>query len=222
MHIILKTGLDAAKKNVVPGIVLQGIALTLVLLYFFCTPVREILLRIPEVKQRIGFLFPLLAAAITGGVIPFIFMVSRRQIAAGERTAQLLFLLVFFSINGLIVSALYDLQAVIFGDQMNTATVIKKVCVDQFIYNPVWGVPYTALAFHWRQCGFSFRVAAKRLSVSFFVKEWSAILLATWVVWIPTVAIVYCLPLALQFPLVSIVGCFWSLLLSALSLKDEK
>ena len=38
-------------------------------------------------------------------------------------------------------------------------------------------------------------------------------LLATWTVWVPLTAIIYSLPLALQFPLFSIALSFWVLLL---------
>jgi hypothetical protein len=39
-------------------------------------------------------------------------------------------------------------------------------------------------------------------------------LLATWAVWIPLMAIIYSLPLALQFPLFSLALTFWVLLLT--------
>jgi hypothetical protein len=44
-----------------------------------------------------------------------------------------------------------------------------------------------------------------------------SIIISIWAVWIPTVSIVYSLPLALQFPLFNIVLCFWSLMLTTLS-----
>jgi len=39
-------------------------------------------------------------------------------------------------------------------------------------------------------------------------------LLATWAVWIPLMAIIYSLPLALQFPLFGLALSFWVLLLT--------
>jgi hypothetical protein len=39
-------------------------------------------------------------------------------------------------------------------------------------------------------------------------------LLATWAVWIPLMAIIYSLPLALQFPLFGLALTFWVLLLT--------
>jgi hypothetical protein len=217
MKTILKNGLAAAKKNIGPGLLLQSFALILVLLYYFHEPTHQFLLRIPEIRQQMGIFFPLLASAFFGGLIPFIFLVARKEIAPGRHLANLLFMLGFWAMNGLIVSYLYEGQAILFGTQVNALTILKKVCVDQFIYNPVWGVPFAVIAMHWKRCDFSFRIAKARFSKTLFTREAISFLLATWTVWIPTVSIVYSLPLALQFPLVSIVGCFWSLLLVTLS-----
>lgn len=221
MHTIFKNGLAAAKKNIGPGLLLQGFALMLVLLYYFHAPTHQWLLKIPEIRQRTGILFPLVVAAIFGGLIPFLFMFVRRDIARGRYTANLLFMLGFWGLNGLIVSFFYEGQAALFGNGTDVFTIIKKVCMDQFVYNPVWGVPWTVSAMYWKHCDFSFRTAKARFSRDQFTRDMISVLLATWAVWIPTVAIMYSLPLALQFPLLSLVSCFWSLLLTALSAKEE-
>ena len=217
MHTIFQKGLDAAKKNAGPGFILQGFALAMVLLYYFHPPTHQLLLKIPEIKQRMGVFFPILAAAFFGGLIPFIFLMTRKEVARGRFLANLLFMLGFWGLNGLIVDCFYKVQASLFGDHPDMVTVIKKVCFDQFVYNPVWAVPWSVSALYWKQCDFSFRTAKARFSKAMFTRDMPAVLLATWTVWIPTVAIVYSLPLALQFPLVCIVSCFWSLMLVALN-----
>lgn len=220
MHLIFKNGLAAARKNAGPGFLLQGFALTLVLLYYFHQPTREILLRIPEFQQRMGPFFPALSTAFFGGLIPFLFMAARKKIPKGQRVSNLLFLLVYWAINGLIIDFLYQLQAILFGDQHDAVTVIKKVCVDQFVFSVFWSAPVATVCMHWRNCGFSFRAARRQFSRSQFTVELPSILISIWAVWIPTISIVYSLPLVLQFPLFSIVLCFWSLLLTTLS--EEK
>jgi hypothetical protein len=221
MQTILKNGLAAAKKNLGQGILLQGFALTLVLLYYFHTPTHQWLLKIPEIRQQTGILFPLVVAAIFGGLIPFIFLVVRRDIVRGRYLANLLFMLGFWGLNGLIVSFFYEGQAALFGNQIDFPTIFKKVCMDQFVYNPVWGVPFSVCAMYWKHCDFSFRTAKARFSRDQFIRDMISVLLATWAVWIPTVAIMYSLPLALQFPLLSLVSCLWSLLLTTLSTPDK-
>lgn len=221
MQTILKNGLAAAKKNIGPGLLLQGFALTLVLLYYFHAPTHQWLLKIPEIRQQMGLFFPLAVAAICGGLIPFLFMVVRRDIVRGRYLANLLFMLGFWGVNGLIVSFFYEGQAALFGNQIDFPTILKKVCMDQFVYNPVWGVPWTLSAMYWKHSDFSFRTAKARFSRAQLTRDMISVLLATWTVWLPTVAIMYSLPLALQFPLVCIVSCLWSLLLTTLSTPDK-
>jgi hypothetical protein len=220
MHIIFKKGLNAAKKNAGPGLLLQGFALTMVLLYYFHAPTHQLLLKIPVIKQRVGIFFPILSTAFFGGLIPFLFMAARKEIPRGQAVSNLLFLLGFWGFNGLNVDFLYKAQAAMFGDHPDVVTVIKKVCFDQFVFSVFWSAPFATMAMHWKHCGFSFRTARKRFSRDILTVELPSILFSIWAVWIPTVAIVYSLPLALQFPLFNIVLCFWSLMLTAVSHRN--
>lgn len=220
MHVIFKTGLAAAKKNIGPGLLLQGFALALVLLYYFHEPTQHILLKIPKIQQQMGVLFPILATALFGGVIPYIFLAARKGISSGRYLSTLLFMIGFWAILGLSVDILYRVQSLLFGDEPNTATIIKKVMVDQFIFCVIWSAPFTTLAMFWKDHNFSAKATKEHLSRKFITIDIPSILIAMWGVWIPTVAIVYSLPFALQFPLFNIVLCFWSLLLTAVNNKD--
>lgn len=217
MHLIFKNGLAAARKNAGPGLLLQGFALVLVVLYYFNPSVHQLLMRIPEIKQRMGIFFPILGTAFFGGVIPFVFMAIRKDIARAQYVPHLLFLTGFWAINGVLIDLLYQVQTVLFGDSPNAVTILKKVFVDQFIFSVFWSAPFAAVMMKWKQCGFSFRKTRKQLSLRTLFIEIPSILISLWGVWIPAVAIVYSLPLALQFPLFNIVLCFWSLLLTALN-----
>lgn len=217
MHEILHRGLAAARKNFWPGLALQGVALAVVLLYYFHAPTGELLSRIPGLKERMGLLFPVLATAVTGGLIPFALLAARREIPAGRRGSHLLFMLGFWAVNGLIIDFLYRAQAEVFGDQVDALTVVRKTLVDQFVFCPLWSAPFAAVAMRWKDGGFSFRALRAGLTRRLFLLDTLAVLLGIWAVWIPAVAMVYSLPLALQFPIFSVVLCFWSLLLAALS-----
>lgn len=216
MHIIFKTGLHAAKKNIGPGLLLQGFALTLVLLYYLHEPTQQILLKVPEVQQRMGLFFPIGATALFGGFVPFIFLLLRKGIPRGRHLQHLLFMLSFWALMGLYVDSLYRFQSVLFGDELNAATIIKKVIADQFIFSVVFAAPFTTLAMRWKDHQFSFQATRRELNLKFITQDIPSVLIALWAVWIPTVAIIYSLPLALQFPLFNIVLCFWSLLLTAM------
>ncbi len=89
------------------------------------------------------------------------------------------------------------------------------------MFSVLWSAPFATLCMHWKNCGYSFRAAIKSFSHKQFMIQLPSILLALWTVWIPTVSFVYCLPPALQFPLVNIVLCFWSLLLTTLNAGEK-
>jgi hypothetical protein len=220
MHIVIQKGWEAARKNFGPGLLLQGLALTLVLLYYFYPPFQEILLRIPVLQQRMGIWFPILVTAFFGGFIPFLFQLVRREIEPGMLFSTLLFMLGFWALMGLSVNLFYAGQAIMFGDQPNVATVIKKVCFDQFVFSPFYSAPFSAIAMHWKRHRFSSRDSRAHFSRTMFTVEIPSVLIALWAVWMPTLAIVYSLPVALQFPLFNIVLCFWSLLLTAMDGKQ--
>ncbi len=46
-------------------------------------------------------------------------------------------------------------QAILFGDQPDAATVIKKVLVDQFVFSVFYSAPLTTLAMCWKNNNFS-------------------------------------------------------------------
>ncbi|MDF7800714.1 hypothetical protein P4C99_14645 [Pontiellaceae bacterium B1224] len=221
MHIVIQNGWAAARKNFGPGLVLQGLALTLVLLYYFCPPFRDVLQSIPTLQQRMGVWFPIIVTAFFGGFIPFLFQLVRREIPQGMVLKNLLFMLGFWGLLGLSVDLFYKGQAVMFGDQPDAATVIKKVCFDQFVFSPFYSGPLSAISMLWKRHQFSLTKTRAALSRDFFTVEIPSVLIALWAVWMPTMAIVYCLPTALQFPLFNIVLCFWSLLLTALNAKQS-
>jgi hypothetical protein len=220
MHKIFKTGLSAAKKNIGPGLLLQGFALTLVLFYYFHEPTRQFLMKIPEIQQWMGLLFPILVTALFGGVIPCLFLIARKEIPKERHLSEMLFMIGFWGLMGLCINALYIALAHLFGNDPDAATIIKKVLVDQFVWCVVFIAPVTTLAMLWKENHFSLRATKNDLSRTFITRDIPTFLITLWAVWVPTTAIVYSLPLALQFPMFNIVLCFWSLLLTAISKKS--
>jgi hypothetical protein len=47
-------------------------------------------------------------------------------------------------------------------------------------------------------------------------------MVTNWLVWIPTLALVYSLPPALQFPLFAVVMCFFILIITLLARGDQR
>ena len=57
------------------------------------------------------------------------------------------------------------------------------------------------------------------MDTGFWRRTLPSVLLTNWLVWIPALALVYSLPAALQFPLFSIVMCFFILVVTVMASK---
>lgn len=205
------------RANVVPALVLQSFALCLVLGYFHVPAFGRVLGELGDLKVEWGYLFSSISTALFGGLFPFLVLFSTGRVAKARAMGELLFYLCFWFWKGAEVDALYRAQSWLFGSSPSAQVVAAKTALDQFVYNPLWAAPTQTLCFLWKDAGFSVPAMRERLRRQGMPLRVGTVLLSTWIVWIPTVAIVYSLPGPLQVPLFNLVLCFWCLLLSFLS-----
>jgi len=212
--------LRGLRRNLVPGLLLQLLAFALVVLYIGSETARAWFDRVGETKFRLGYLFSALSTAIFGGVIPFLVLLGTGRTEKKTLLRTLVFYVVFWAWKGVEVDAFYRLQSVAFGNSASFAIIAKKIIVDQFIYNPLWAGPTQVWFFLWKECQFSQAEMRPRFVEQTLWRRVVIVVVSSWIVWIPTVAVIYALPSALQVPLFNIIICFWSLLLSSLSKRD--
>jgi hypothetical protein len=212
----LTIGWDAAKANAIPAFILQALMLALLLGYYFSPPVAHALELLAELKQRHGLAFILIAAILAGAIVPEIFLILFFQ--KGKPNAQnlrnLAFTIPTWAADGVLVDWMYRLNAYWFGDVVTVPVLIAKICVDQFGYNPFIAAPLEVLIYEWKNEGISLESVRRALTWEHYRDKIVPTLLATWAVWMPLMAIIYSLPLTLQFPLFSLALTFWVLLLT--------
>ena len=212
-------GLRAARANLVPALIVQGIMLALVLGYFFYPPISRWLNHLAELKMKWGYGYSALAAAIAGGLIPEImrvlFFQKGRLIRANF--SNLLFTIPFWSLTGMAVDLFYRSQALWFGSEATLGVVITKVIVDQFVYNPLFAAPSGAWFYDWKHSGYSFKNIRRFFTLRYYRNVIVPILFATWGVWIPLVTIIYSLPSLLQIPLFALALAMWVMLFTWIS-----
>jgi len=127
---------------------------------------------------------------------------------------NLVFTIPVWGFDGTLVDLLYRSEAAWFGDVATLPVVAAKICVDQFGYNPFFAAPFGVLTYEWKNNGISAKPLRQLFTASHYRDKIIPTLLATWAVWIPLMAIIYSLPLALQFPLFGLALSFWVLLLT--------
>ncbi len=212
-------GIRAAKANLVPALIVQGIMLSLLLAYYFYPPTTRWLNQLAGLKEKWGYGYSALAAVIAGGLIPEILriLVFQKGIIMRSNFANLLFTIPFWGITGMIVDLFYRSQAEWFGTEISFSVIATKVLVDQFIYNPLFAGPSGAWCYDWKNSGYSFKNLGRFLTWRYYRDVIVPILFATWGVWIPIVAILYSLPPLLQIPLFALALAMWVILYTWIS-----
>jgi hypothetical protein len=218
----LKAALKAARVNLLPGLLLQGFALGLVLVYYFHAPSRPAFEILSALKTKYGYGYSMVSTALFGGFLPFLFLRAQKKTRSLAAFRHIPFLLLFWAAKGVEVDVLYRLQAFLFGTDVRWSVVLPKICVDQFVYMTIWGGPTMVLGLFWKDHDYSFKALKGVLNRRCYPDNIFPVIVSNWGVWIPAVAFIYCLPLPLQLPIENIVLCFWVMILTLLMKEGEK
>jgi multisubunit Na+/H+ antiporter MnhG subunit len=214
--------LKAAKANALPGFFLQCLALTVVLSYYYWPTAQIWLDQLAEWKNHWGYAYSMVSTALFGGLIPFVFLRAHPATRAHTPGMHLVFYVLYWAYKGLEVDALYRAQAWMFGNDTEVWTIVSKVVFDQFVYNIFWSAPFGLILFHWKEMGFSRKSIVETNWAAYLRKALPSGLISTWGIWIPTVAVIYCLPQSLQVPLFNIVLCFFVLIWASLTRRTQE
>jgi hypothetical protein len=213
-----RSGIRGARANLLPAALLQAAAIALVLGYYRVPAVHGALTSVADFRQRTGFAFGIASTGFFGGFLPFLYIHYSPRSGGGTARycwSQGLWLTLFWAYKGLEVDLWYRLQAHMVGSGHEPSTIVIKVILDQFGYCPLFAVPVTTAVYqavdaqaNWRE------VIADLRAPSWYRRRVLPILISNIGVWVPAVAVIYCLPTPLQLPLQNIVLCFYTLIVA--------
>jgi hypothetical protein len=161
---------QAARVNLVPGLILQAVAISLLAAYYLIPAVRPGFDWFAHLKQDWGYGYSALATAISGGIVPFLYLWLRGSIKHGVGKA-LLFYIVFWALMGMQVDVLYRFQGELFGQGNELAVLIPKVLVDQGLFTPLWSIPLTTLCYLWKNLDFNFAALRGKIDRKLFLHD---------------------------------------------------
>ena len=212
----LMVGWEAAKANAKPALIIQAIMLALAIDFYTNSATTDALRRLAAFKQMHGIIFVIAASVIAGAILPEIFLILFFQHGRPHsgNLRNLAFTIPVWGFDGSIVDLLYRTEAHWLGDVATFPVVLGKILIDQFGYNVFFAAPFGVLTYEWKNSGISMRPVRDLFTWPHYRDKISPTLVATWAVWIPLMAIIYSLPLALQFPLFGLALSFWVLLLT--------
>jgi hypothetical protein len=215
----LAVGLRAARANLVPALVIQAAVVAVVLAYYCWEPARAWLARLAEFKREGGYLFSLVAGVAAGGLLPELLTVAvfQRWRVRRENLGGLAFGACFWGLMALVVDLFYRVQASVFGPGVDPATVVKKALVDQFLFTPLVTIPLTVVVFEWRHAGYRLARMPRVLGLDFYTGKVLPSVVSGIGFWLPVVALIYSLPLPLQFPLFTLALTLWVMIFTWIS-----
>jgi hypothetical protein len=209
-------GWDAARANARPALIIQAVMLALAIAYYTSPAAADALRHFAQYKRAHGLPFVIIASIIGGALIPEVFLILFFQRGRPHfgNLRNLAFTIPVWGFDGSLVDLMYRLEAHWLGDVATVPVVLAKICIDQFGYNVFFAAPFGVLTYEWKNNGISIGPVRDLFTWRHYRDKIIPTLLATWAVWIPLMAIIYSLPLALQFPLFIFALSFWVLLLT--------
>ncbi len=212
-------GLRAARANLLPGVMLQALMFALLLGYYFYPPLHGYLNDLAAVKVKWSYIYSGISAIIAGAFLPELMriIVFQKGTLTRVNLSNLFFTIPYWGIAGMIVDLFYRYQAVWFGEQITFTVILKKVLVDQFLYNPFYAAPVSAWLYDWKNRGYPCSGLRHFFTIQYYRGTIVPILFATWGVWIPVVAILYSLPAPLQIPLFALALSLWVMIYTWMS-----
>lgn len=209
------------RENRVPCIALNIIVITLVGSYYQVPAIAEVWEAVGAFKLKWAYAFSLGSTIFAAALLPSLVQLVMGTLPPEGRWKRVGLLSLFWGYRGMEIDWFYQVQGWLFGTGNDAATLIKKVAVDQFVMSPLWFVPTVLIAMRWVDMGGSWARTRASLTREFWTRTCPTVMVTNWLVWIPTLALVYSLPPALQFPLFSVVMCFFILIVTLLARGDQ-
>jgi len=212
-------GIRAARANLLPGLILQGIMLALLLCYYFYPPTTRLLNELAGLKEKWGFGYSAIASIIAGALVPETMrvLVFQKGKILRANFSNLIFIIPFWCVMGLMVDVLYRTQAMVFGAEASLQVVAAKVFFDQFFYTPFISAPLTCWLYDWKSAGYKLGGVGRFFTAVYCRDVIVPVVFANWGVWIPVVSILYSLPTLLQIPLFALALSLWVILYTWIS-----
>ncbi len=211
---VIRLGWGGAKSNLLPGSILWVAGIVLVVLYYQVDAVADTLDHVGDFKLKFSPWFAIVSTALFGSLIPWILQALFSKGTSKQSFHQVPLLLVLWGIQGWEIDWLYRIQAMLFGTGIDVTTIVQKTLVDQFVWVPFLGVPQLVLAYLFIENKCSLSACRRALQRKPFLQRAIPLIIATWIVWIPSVSLIYLFPLALQLPLMNVILALWCLILT--------
>ena len=214
----LRIGLEAVKANVVPMVVLWGLACVAVAAYYLVPEVARQLKVFADLQLEYGKFASFVNRFVCGGLVPGVFLLTMSSIRPPRLLTTVLAQSVWCGLMGVAVDVFFTLQGVWFGTDPTLRTAIVKTLIDQFGFCVLFVTPLNAVFYAWMGNGFSLCYDGSWFA--WFLRSYSSNLVMNWAITVPTLICVYLFPMELQITISGFIGAVQALLFIFLGRKS--
>lgn len=218
----IKPGLEAMGRCWRPFVMLQGMGLLLVAGYFFAPGWQPVLNLLGEWKTRGGLGFTIAASIFAGALLPEMIKIIVRDDRGLNPPGRLLFLCLLFACNGILVEGFYSTLQFTFGPTTDLKVLVVKVICDQLLFTPLLALPFGLTMMAWMNRRFQFHADNNHWRPTIWWRHVPPVLLPCWTYWMPMVALIFCLPQPLQFPMFALALAAWSLVFVFIATRNAE
>ena len=208
----LQIGLDSARANVVPMVVLWLAAFATVIGYYALPGFADLLEPLAKWQRANGSFAAFASLAVFCGVIPGLFLCTIESLRPRYPLATIMALSVWCGMWGVVSNWMYAFLDGWLGSGRDMGTLFMKTAFDQFVWTVFLVAPANAAFCFWLGRDFSFRRTRAEWPANFVRDVFLPNLLANWIVWIPVLCVVFAFPLPLQIQLAGLASSFWVLM----------
>ena len=213
----VKPAVRAVFANWKPMLLIQIGAVALVVIYYQSPGLQMWCKSLAEFKTQGGLPFAAAAGAFAGGIIPEIAKLVTRNSGKAQTWREVACNAMYFAFMGVSVDILYSFFGRLYGMGHEPLTIVKKTSTDMGVFCPLIAVSTTVLVFTWKDVGFSVTRTMQTFRGAGFWDRYIKVLLPNWMIWIPVVSAIYCLPVNLQFLTAQLAEAAWSIVVVHIS-----
>ena len=198
-------------------LLIQFGAIALVVVYYQSQGLQNWCAELAAVKTRGGLLFSAFAGAFAGGIIPEVVKWLTSNGSKKQTWREVVCVAFYFAFMGVSVDILYTFFGHIYGTGHEPLTILRKTASDMGVFCPLIAVSSTTVVFTWKDVGFSWKRTMEAFRLGGFWDRYIKVLLPNWMIWIPVVSAIYCLPVNLQFLTAQLAEAAWSIVVVHIS-----
>jgi len=214
-------GLQSARANLIPGLILQVAAVLLIVSYYYIPEVKDGLAIVGVWQERYGVFFAGVSYLFFCGLIPTLICLFIPSLRPEAPVKAFVFACVFWSTMGVLVALFYQFQSALFGDGHDLGTLVMKACFDQFVFSAFLSVPFLAIVHVWKDRNYRWSRVRPMLGRGWYGRLVLPTLVMNWSIWFPSLFVIYSMPVLLQPHIAGLISGFWSLLCLQIAARAE-